>query len=76
MTEPRYGCPECGGERIRECNMVMQDIDVIAWEEDGTPADYGSDQVFWDLATVNDPAYICRDCENTFNEPKRLEAEA
>lgn len=71
MSEPRFGCPGCGSERIREQNTISIDYDVEAWDENGTSIEYGDSEVFYETA---EPVglYWCRECNIEFVEPERL----
>lgn len=69
---PRFGCPQCGSERIDKQNLVPFHYPVTAWTEDGEPADYGERREIEDGPEVEEFVYWCDDCHHAFWRPVRL----
>ena len=71
---PRFGCPECGSERVEEQGNVACGYLVASWDEDGTPADYDELKIYDDCGYEVDAThpYYCKACGHEFSKPKRL----
>lgn len=75
-TTHRYGCPECGSERISYYTGVVVRYHVHGWTEDGKPDLLDKNETIWDLEEpLKDNPYTCRDCEEEFSFPVRVDAE-
>lgn len=73
--DPRFGCPECGGERIEVSMLVPFHYEVATWHDDGTPADLSDRREIDVDAKPDDPPYWCRDCHQAFQRPVRLDVD-
>lgn len=68
----RFGCPECGGEQIKEASTVHATYPVESWDDDGTP-NFGVAEVHWDTAeSLEEDPWHCPDCLADFTEPVRI----
>lgn len=74
-ADPRFGCPECGGERLELSMLVPYHYEIASWHDDGTPADLTDRREIDVDAKPDDPPYWCRDCNHAFRTPIRLDAE-
>lgn len=72
---PRFGCPQCGSERIDERNLVPFHYPVTAWTEDGEPADYGERREIEAGTEIEETPYWCNDCHNAFWRPVRRDVD-
>lgn len=78
---PRFGCPQCGDDRIREWHILGGWCAVTEWNETGAPLDFdGHAEVIWDAQRAANPErgegdrYIC-DNGHMFNQPVRLDVD-
>jgi hypothetical protein len=69
MSAPRYGCPRCGGDDVREANVAHAYLRVLEWNEDGTPAAFeeaGDAEWHSDDGGV-EPSLKCFGCDLQFD---------
>lgn len=66
---PRFGCPHCGGEDIREANVAFTWLRIDGWNEDGTPEsfDVDEDHPEWTSDEDVDAPLTCWSCEEEFD---------
>lgn len=76
---PRFGCPRCKSDNIVEVNTVFAEWEIREWTDLGEPEGFGDTEVFYETCEVCTTEkhgvnpYRCRDCQNEFDTPVRIE---
>jgi hypothetical protein len=60
-------CPKCRSKQIVEIGTVNVDWEVISWNSDGTPKEYGERREF--DTNIGSPRFLCKDCKHEFDNP-------
>jgi hypothetical protein len=76
---PRFGCPNCGSEKLNENNVVQVRLPIMAWDSNGRPVDFGTgwrevEDTIRAVKKNEGPRYQCDDCKEEFDEVSPIAA--